>query len=364
LLDYFNVRVRVARSTLVMAVELGLLAVNATGDELVRAVARPTTAVAPKAKSPVAPEAKPKTPVQINGRLRVCGTHLCNEAGKPIQLRGMSTNGTQWVARCLVDDVFDVLAKDWESSVFRVATYATEGGYEENPKKFTALASRLIDMASERGMYVIVDWHMVEPGDPSNDLQNAMTFFKKITERHKHQSNVLYEIVNEPVQVSWAKVKSYAEKVIPVIRAKDPDSVILVGTRGWSTFGVSEYDNEREVLRNPVRASNIMYTFHFYAQAHREKFLRTLDRVSSKLPVFVTEWGMQSWTGYANDFAMSQKFVDLMAKKKISWTNWSIGDGMGDGDIFKKGACSRGKFTDPNILKPAGVWIRQQIRGR
>ena len=120
--------------------------------------------------------------------------------------------------------------------------------------------------------------------------------------------------------------------------------------------------NEQEVVNNPVRASNIMYTFHFYAQTHRDNYLNTLRRASSRLPIFVTEWGAQSWMGYGNDFIMSQKFVDLMTRKKISWTYWSISDDERDGSVFKQGACQRGKFTGNSVLKPAGVWIRERIR--
>lgn len=36
------------------------------------------------------------SPVGINGPLKVCGNFLCNQHGKPIQLRGMSTHGLQW----------------------------------------------------------------------------------------------------------------------------------------------------------------------------------------------------------------------------------------------------------------------------
>ncbi|MEV6946258.1 glycoside hydrolase family 5 protein [Streptomyces sp. NPDC051172] len=344
-----------------MAVELSLLALNLAGDQVSGIVGHAKIPAAAREKTEV--EVKPKTPVEKDGKLRVCGTRLCNGAGTPVQLRGMSTSGTQWFSNCLVGGMLDALAEDWGASVLRIATYADKEGYTGNPKKFTGLANRLIDMASARGMYVIVDWHWVDSGDPNHGLRSAMAFFKEISARNRNRPNVIYEIVNEAYQASWWEIKSYAEKVIPVIRARDPDSVILVGTRGWSTLGESENANENEVVAHPVRASNIMYTYHFYAAAHREPFLRTLDRASSKLPIFVSEWGTQSWDGSGNDFAMSQRYVDLMARKKISWTNWSIGDGDGDGEIFRKGTCRSGRFAGTSVLKPDGVWIRQRIRG-
>ncbi|MEU0746137.1 cellulase family glycosylhydrolase, partial [Streptomyces albogriseolus] len=113
------------------------------------------------------------TPVDAHGRLQVCGTQLCDQYGVPVQLRGMSTHGTQWYARCLTDASLDALAHDWRADVLRVSTYVQEGGYETDPAHFTALADRLIRQASDRGLYVIVDWHMLTPGDPMANLDGT-----------------------------------------------------------------------------------------------------------------------------------------------------------------------------------------------
>ncbi|MFG2356405.1 glycoside hydrolase family 5 protein [Streptomyces sp. NPDC048521] len=309
------------------------------------------------------PAAKARTPVQAYGKVHVCGTQLCSRSGRPVQLRGLSTHGTQWFAHCLTDRALDVLARDWKVSVLRVATYARQGGYEADPKKFTDLVHQVIERASARGMYVIVDWHMVNPGDPNKDFDNARKFFTDIARRHKHRTNVIYELANEPHGVSWSTIKSYSEKLIPVIRSQDPDSVVLVPTPGWSTFSGSEGSDERTVVEHPVAAKNIMYTFHFYARVAAEGYMAILNRASSKLPVFVTEWGIASWTGYGSDFPMAQKWVDLMARKKIGWTNWSLSDDDREHAVFKKGTCHAGTFSRAGSLTPSGAWVRSRIRG-
>ncbi|MFJ6656426.1 cellulase family glycosylhydrolase [Streptomyces sp. NPDC091377] len=304
------------------------------------------------------------TPVGINGQLRVCGTKLCNQYGNPVQLRGMSSHGTQWYPQCLTNGSLDALATDWNADVLRVSTYVQEGGYETDPRKFTDLAHRLIDQASSRGLYVIVDWHMLSPGDPHYNLSRARTFFTEIANRHKDKPNVLYEIANEPSGVSWSTIKSYAEQIIPVIRTIDSNAPVLVGTRAWSSFGVSEGADESEVVNNPVNAANIMYTFHFYAYSHRDEYLNTLSRAADRIPVFVTEFGTQNYAGEgANDFAMSQRYLDLMAAKKISWVNWNFSDDGRSGAVFNAGTCNAGgPWAGTSALKQAGVWIRDRIR--
>ncbi|WP_158842268.1 glycoside hydrolase family 5 protein [Saccharothrix deserti] len=320
------------------------------------AQAAPSTdvvAMAPPAGSPAA----------INGQLRVCGVKLCNQYGKQIQLRGMSTHGIQWYAQCVKPASLDALANDWKADVLRISMYIQEGGYETNPRKFTDLVHGYIEEATKRGMYALVDWHQLSPGDPNHNTSRAKTFFKEIANRHKDKTNIIYDIANEPNGVTWSRVKSYAEQVIPVIRAEDSDSLVLVGTHGWSTFGLSDGRDPQEVVNNKVSASNVMYTFHFYAASHGTEYLNTLSKVADQVPVFVTEFGTQTASGDgSNNFTRSQQYIDLMNQKKISWVNWNFSDDHRSGAVFKEGTCSGGSFSGTGVLKPAGVWVRDRIR--
>jgi hypothetical protein len=305
------------------------------------------------------------TPVSINGQLHVCGTKLCNQYNKPIQLRGMSTHGIQWYASCIKKASLDALATDWNADILRISMYVARGedGYETDPRKFTDLVHGYIEEATRRGMYALVDWHQLTPGDPNVYTAKAKTFFSEIAERHKDKNNIIYDIANEPNGVIWAKIKSYAEQVIPAIRAKDPDGVVFVGTHGWASLGVSDSRTEADVINNPVNATNLMYTFHFYAASHHDAYFNALSRAADKIPLFVTEFGTQNYEGEgANDFAYSQKYLDFLASKKIGWTNWNFSDDERSGAVFKEGTCAGNNFTGTSVLKQAGVWIRDRIR--
>jgi endoglucanase len=275
----------------------------------------------------------------------------------------MSTHGLQWYAQCIKPASWDALVDDWGGDFIRTAMYIQEGGYETNPRKFTDLVHSLIEEATRRGIYVLVDWHQLSPGDPNYNLSRAKTFFTEIATRHKDKTNIIYDIANEPNEVSWSKVKSYAEQMIPVIRNIDPDSLIVSGTHGWSTFGYSDGEDASVVLNNKVNATNFMYSFHFYANSHKQDYINVLDRVSSAVPVFVTEFGTQTASGDgANDFTTSQKYIDLMARKKISWANWNFSDDNRSGAVFKTGTCAGNNFSGTSVLKPAGVWVRERMR--
>jgi endoglucanase len=288
----------------------------------------PTTGAPPTSPAVTTPPPPTgTTPVAINGQLRVCGVNLCNQYNRPIQLRGMSTHGIQWFGSCYNNNSLNALAGDWKADLFRVSMYVQEQGYETNPTAFTNQVNNLVDMATARGMYVLIDFHILTPGDPNYNLDRAKTFFAAVSSRHANKNNVIYEIANEPNGVSWGSIKSYAEQVIPVIRGNDPDGIVIVGTRGWSSLGVSEGGNETEVINNPVNAQNVMYAFHFYAASHQGNYRDAVSRAASRIPLFVTEFGTVDYTGSGPfDQASSTTWLNLLDSLKISYANWTFSD--------------------------------------
>lgn len=302
-----------------------------------------------------------QTPVQRNGQLRVIGTKLCNQYSNPIQLRGMSTHGIQWYSQCLNDASLDALAFNWGADILRISLYVQEGGYETDPAGFTARVTNLINAATERGMYALVDWHQLTPGDPNANLENAKRFFTDIANAHKNKINIIYDICNEPNNVSWSSIKNYADQIIPVIRAIDSDAPIFIGTHGWGSLGISDGRTAQDIVNLPVNFPNIMYTFHFYAASHGARYLQELDWASDRLPIFVTEFGTQTASGDGtNNFSMAQQYIDLMRTKKIGWTNWNYSDDFRSGAVWNTGTCPGGPWT-PAQLKPAGTWVRERM---
>ncbi len=303
------------------------------------------------------------TPLAANGQLHVCGVNLCNQNNKAIQLRGMSSHGIQWFSSCITNASVAALAQDWKSDLLRIAMYVQEQGYETNPSMFTSRVNQYVDLAEANGMYAIIDFHTLTPGDPNYNLDRAKTFFASVAARNANKKNVIYEIANEPNGVSWQSIKSYAEQVIPVIRAADPDAVVIVGTRGWSSLGVSDGTDENEVVANPVNASNVMYAFHFYAASHLDNYRNVVSRAAGRLPLFVTEFGTVTYTGGGNvDLNSTGAWLDLLDSKKISYANWTYSDANESSAAFRPGTCSAGSWTNSSSLSESGAYLRNRIR--
>ena len=195
---------------------------------------------------------------------------MVNECGKPVQLRGMSTHGPQWFGNCICSESLDVLVNDWGISLFRLAMYVEEGGYVKNPSQWRSWIDQYVDECEKRGIYCLIDWHVLNPGNPNSNLSAAKEFWDYMSKKHGSKKHVLYEICNEPNGVDWSVVKNYAEAVIPVIRANDKETIIIVGTPTWS-------QDVDKASQNKLSGDNIMYTLHFYAGSHGQ-YLRDKGR--------------------------------------------------------------------------------------
>ena len=99
------------------------------------------------------------------------------------------------------------------------------------------------------------------------NLDEAKEFFQEISQTYGKYPNIIYEAFNKPDYESWDEVKAHSEEVIKVIRANDPNNVILVGCPHW------DQDIRRPAANLIKGYKNLMHTVHFYAVTHG-KWLR------------------------------------------------------------------------------------------
>ena len=321
-----------------------------------------STTKKPAATVPQAPsDPKGTTPVSQHGQLSVKNGQLVDKSGKGYQLRGMSTHGLTWFPEFVNESAFKTLRDDWNTNVVRLAMYVDEWGngqcYMGNKSGSLELLEKGVDICIKLDMYVIIDWHVLNPGDPSKYTNEAKSFFETVSKRYAKYPNVIYEICNEPNGgASWSgNIKPYAEKIIPVIRKNAPNSVIIVGTPTWS----QEIDKP---LSDPLNYKNVMYAFHFYAATHAGLRSNVENCVAQGLPVFVSEFGTcDASGGGANDFNETQKWLSYFDKQGISYCNWSICNKDETCSVLRPGTSANGNWSESNLTEN-GKWIRNWFR--
>ncbi len=229
------------------------------------------------------------------------------------------------------------LKKNFGINCFRIAMYTEENGYISNPDNIYEKTIELTDNLIDLDLYVIIDWHILNDGDPNKYIEESKEFFDKYSKKYSNCPNIIYEICNEPngTETTWNdSIKPYAETIIPIIRNNNKDSIIIVGAPHWCT-------KFADVIENPLNYENILYSCHYYVGTYivdLENYLNeTLEAMQNKnLPIIITEFGMTDKTGdgdlYFDEF---KKRVDYLDKNNISWIYWSFSNTPNTSSIIK-----------------------------
>lgn len=304
-------------------------------------------------------------PFETHGKLSVKGTDIVDMNGDKYQLKGVSTNGITWFPDYVNKEAFETLRDDWGANLIRLAMYTDTGdsyGYCSGGDKdeILALVDKGVSAATELGMYVIVDWHILSDSDPNNHIDDAKEFFDKVSKKYAAQENVIYEICNEPNGgTQWSSVKSYAETIIPVIRANDKDALIIVGTPNWS-------QDVDIASQDPITGyDNIMYAVHFYAATHKDDLRNKVKTaLDNGLPVFVSEFSLCDASGNGGiDYDSSDEWFELINENNLSYSSWSLCNKNETSALIKSDSTATGSFSDGD-LSDTGKYVRDRIMGK
>ena len=298
-----------------------------------------------------------QTFVQLHGHLSVSGTHIVDQYGTPLTLRGMAMYHSNTAGKYYNDSVVKWLRDDWRCTVLRGSIWAPS--YTAEIPKAIALANAAI----KYGIYVVIDWHAFT--DPMQ--ANALIFFDTIAKKYANIPNILYEPWNEPYgNITWtANCKPYFETIIAKIRQYDSANIVICGNTAWS-------QNVDEASLNPIKDfKNIAYTLHWYSFQHFQ-WLRdkTTTAIKNGICIFSTEDGIANYNqqpcktdGSGLAFTEGQTWFDYCNANGIGTCTWSVNDYDECTSILKPNSDPNAQGHWPvSSLTATGVWMRNYLR--
>jgi len=302
------------------------------------------------------------TPYGKHGALHVDGLQVKDKYDQPFTLRGASTHGMHWGdgETFLNKTAFQNLRDEWGVNMVRLVSYVTQGGYTDGAKdKLDKHIREGVSDLTDLGMYAIIDWH-VHAENPNDKKSEAIQFFDSYSKKYKDQSNIIYEICNEPTGTPWNQLRPYAVDVVNTIRANDPDAIIVVGTNTWSQ-DVDEVATNGGKIDDP----NVMYTIHFYSGSHGES-LREKVRTALKAgtPVFCTEFGVCDASGNGGfNLEEADRWIDFFEENGISYCCWSLSKKNESASMLSPECNKVNGFTNAD-LGATGAWLINTYRSR
>ncbi|MBQ3405356.1 MAG: glycoside hydrolase family 5 protein [Oscillospiraceae bacterium] len=294
------------------------------------------------------------TGVSAHGQLSVVDGKLVDMNGEPFQLKGMSTHGIGWYGQYVNAGAMKSV-KAAGGNCFRAAMYTeADRGYLSDPERNTALMAEAIENARAMDMYIVVDWHILNDGDPNAHLNEAITFFDRIASSYPGDPAVIYEICNEPNGVSWEQIQQYAYAICPVIRQYSPEALVVLGTPEYS-FDLSG------PLTAPFPQDNILYAFHYYAGQHGD-FGGLKYALEQGLPVMVSEWGVNVNGSGQPDLDAGRDFASYLNEQRVSWCAWSL---CNKDEVFSalRPDCTALSGWEPEDLTEVGTVLFEALGG-
>jgi endoglucanase len=268
------------------------------------------------------------------------GNTVCTAANQPHLFHGVDRPSLEWssLGENMVADDFTLMAS-WKANVVRIAL--NQDFWLSASQFYDASYAPLIDMeigwAEAAGMDVILDLHWSDAGQvgscaPNMGCQqlmadaNSITFWTDVATRYKGDGRVLFELYNEPHDVSWPVWQSGGatsegwnaagmQQLYDAVRATGAENVVIAGGLYYA------YDLS-DVAQYRVKGYNIMYATHPYggdgerAPANWDHYFGDLTKTD---PVIATEFG----DGTNCDGSYSDRLIQYADLHNMSWTAWA-----------------------------------------
>lgn len=281
--------------------------------------------------------------------LHVKGDLLLTPQGKAVRLQGVNIASLEWSnegdAKILAS--VRVAIEDWHSNAIRLPVcqdrwFGKASGQTDGGKAYRAVVDSVIQAVSRRKAYLILDLHWSDAGEWGANLgqhkmpdENSVAFWKDAAARYANHPAVLFDLYNEPRDVSWevwrngghvdeedkGKKMAYEtpglQGLLDVVRATGARNVIVAGGLDWA------YDLTGVVngfALTDKRGNGIVYATHIYPwKTHWDE---KVGVVLAKFPVIVSEVGCEPDPKQEDPATWAPKVLAYIGKHHLNWTAW------------------------------------------
>lgn len=288
--------------------------------------------------------------------LCVVGNRLHDSVGNDVWLQGVNPGGlqTEW-DNAHVEHASLAAIEDWNSNCIRLPVsdsfwFGCGKGQEDGGASYRTTVDKIVTRAANRGAYVAIDLHRFRA--PKSE---HVDFWVDCATRYKNHPAVLFDIFNEPHDISWeiwrnggfvgesgehdeSSFLSDAEKqanqgfesvgmqgLVDAVRSTGARNIIIAGGLWWC-------NDLRGVLEGYAlddrEGNGIMYSWHTY-HWHGQWAERVLP-VAKKYPIFLGEVGadivhfpfVPEEEPQENPYTWVPDMLGFIQKHGIHWTGW------------------------------------------
>lgn len=225
--------------------------------------------------------------------------------------------------------------KGWGSNVVRIPlnpSYWVKTAAHYDPG-YPAQVDSAIARAHSQGLDVLIDMHFSDRGDPANqayrlermaDANHGIQFWKEVAARYRNDGRVIFELYNEPHDISWDtwlnggpsgdgyQTAGY-QQLYDAVRSTGAQNLVIVNGLNWG------YD-ESQAGTHMVNGYNVIYGTHVYDWPEKQPAAwdRDFGYLAAKVPVMIGEFGTTNCGTAYYEWVMA--YADA---HNISWLSWA-----------------------------------------
>ena len=290
--------------------------------------------------------------------LHVVKTQLQNSRGERVRLRGVNAASLEWTS----DGEGHILAtvttaiRDWHVNVIRLPL-AQDRWFGKAPEQkdegnaYRDLVRKVVDTCAGRGCYVILDLHWSDAGQWGQQIgqhkmpdRNSVAFWKDAAGTYRDHPAVMFDLYNEPHDVSWdlwlkggpvterdgraGKELKYEavgmQELLDTVRATGAKNVVVAGGIDWA-YDLSGILAGRQ-LADP-RGHGVVYANHTYPFKGDTvpRWIGKMETATKTLPVIVSEFGAESrGRAYSLGERWVRQVLPALHDHDWDWTAWDL----------------------------------------
>jgi hypothetical protein len=258
--------------------------------------------------------------------LKAVGNRILDTQNQPVLLRGVNVPTLEWTNEIggHVLDTVNVAIRDWKANIIRLPL-AQDRWFGKAPEQkdqgtaYRALVHQVVQTCSSQGCYILLDLHWSDCGEWGTNIgqhsmpdRNSIVFWKDCAAAFKNQPAVLFDLYNEPHDVSWevwfngGTIKDRAntrragpartyeavgmQQLLDTVRSTGAKNAVIAGGLDWA-YDFSGILNGLELFDK--KGNGVIYANHVYNNKGdtAETWIAKMDKATARLPVIVSEFG-------------------------------------------------------------------------
>jgi Cellulase (glycosyl hydrolase family 5) len=320
--------------------------------------------------------------------LKVVKTQLRNNRDERVRLRGVNTACLEWTSdgEGHILNTVRTAIRDWHVNVIRLPLaqdrwFGKAREQKDDSKAYRDLVRQVVDTCASQGCYIILDLHWSDAGAWGQQIgqhkmpdRNSVAFWKEAAGTYKNHPAVIFDLYNEPHDVSWdlwlkggpvterdrrtGKELKYEavgmQEMLDTVRATGAKNVVIAGGLDWA-YDLSGIRAGRQLVDR--RGHGVVYANHAYPFKGDtvERWIAKMETATKTLPVIVSEFGADSrGASGARGEQWVRQVLQALHDHDWDWTAWDLHPFAGPRLI------SDWKYTPTPSF---GKWVREALLG-